>query len=143
MAVDLTTVQAESTIGTFLFFGTVSGTLSKLCRIKDYPDLGGSPETIETTDLECEDATNVPGVRSTSAMEFTANYNSYVYDSVADLANTAGYYEVRFGDEDGSAGIFKFEGQHSIYVTSGSTNAVREMKVTVTPSSKITKTTAV
>jgi hypothetical protein len=139
--VDLTKVQAESTIGTFLYFGTTESALAKLLRIKDYPDLGGAPETIDTTDLECEDETSEPGVRSASAMEFTANFNMAVFNSVNEKSNTEGYYEIRFGDEDGTNGIFKWTGKHSIYPVGGSVNAAREMKVTITRSSKITPVT--
>ena len=143
MAADLTQVQAESTIGTFLFQGTSAESLTKLCRIKDYPDLGGTPEMIDTTDLECTDETQTPGVRKAASMDFTANYNSDVYDSVAAKANTPGFYEVRFGDQNGTNGVFKFSGQHTIYVVGGGTNAARDMKISIARSSAITKVTHV
>lgn len=143
MAADLTQVQAESTIGTFLFQGTSAESLTKLCRIKDYPDLGGTPEMIDTTDLECTDETQVPGVKKAASMDFTANYNSDVYDAVAARGNTPGYYELRFGDTTGSNGIFKFSGQHTIFVVGSGTNAVRDMKISVARSSAITKVTSV
>lgn len=140
MAIDLTKVQAESTIGTFLYFKSGSETTaSKLCRIKDYPDLGGSPDMITTTDLECDTETQVIGVQKASSMEFTLNYNMDVYDAVAAKANTEGTYEVRFGDETGKSGIFTFTGQHTIYVTGGKVGDPREMKLTIARSSKITK----
>lgn len=143
MSVDLTKVQAESTIGTFLFYGESAESLAKLLRIKNYPDLGGAPEMIETTDLECKDETQVPGVRSASSMEFTANYNSDVYNAVDAKAGKPGYYEVRFGDENGKNGIFKFQGQHSIFANGGDVNAAREMTVTIARSSKIEKVTQI
>lgn len=44
--------KAYSTIYTVLKFGTEASSLTQLCKIKSYPDLGGAPDTIETTDLE-------------------------------------------------------------------------------------------
>ena len=49
----MATPKAYSTINTVLKTATTStGTYSKLCKIKSYPDLGGAPENLETTDLE-------------------------------------------------------------------------------------------
>ena len=48
--------DAMSTISTSLFRGG-----SKMCRIKSYPDLGGTPDLLETTDLEDTWQTFVPG----------------------------------------------------------------------------------
>ena len=44
--------KGYSTINTVLKFGTAQGSLTKLCKIKSYPALGGEPEQIEITDLE-------------------------------------------------------------------------------------------
>ena len=44
--------KAVSTIGTVLKAGTDKSSLAQLCKIKSYPDLGGAPEQLETTDLE-------------------------------------------------------------------------------------------
>lgn len=53
--------KAYSTIHTVLKFGTTSSSLTQLCKIKSYPDLGGAPDTIESTDLEDTSQTFVPG----------------------------------------------------------------------------------
>lgn len=46
--------KAISTIGTILKFGTSAGSLTQLCKIKSFPQLGGEREQIEITDLEDE-----------------------------------------------------------------------------------------
>lgn len=46
--------KAISTIGTILKFGTTSGSLTQLCKIKTFPQLGGEREQIEITDMEDE-----------------------------------------------------------------------------------------
>ena len=46
--------KAISTIGTILKFGTSQASLSQLCKIKTFPQLGGEREQIEITDMEDE-----------------------------------------------------------------------------------------
>ena len=129
--------KAYSTIGTILKFGTAADTLTQLTKIKSYPDLGGSPEQIETTDLEDGQQTFVPGVKQLDTMEFTANYTPEAYAAVVAASNKEGTYELSFGD-NGAQGIFTWTGQHTVAVSGGEVNAVREMTITVTASSEIT-----
>jgi hypothetical protein len=132
--------KAYSTIGTILKAGAATNSLAKLCKIKSYPDLGGAPENIETTDLEDTFQTFVPGVQSVDQLEFTANYTPTDYAAVASNANTDLYYQLEMGNS-GDQGKFQWQGQHSVRVTGGDVNAVREMVITITPSSAITKVT--
>lgn len=134
------TAKAYSTINTVLKAGASAQALTKLCKIKSYPDLGGAPDTLETTDLEDSQQTFVPGVQSIDQMEFTANYTPEDYATVAASANTEQTYQLEMGD-DGAQGKFTWTGQHSVYVNGGDVNAVREMTIVVTPSSQITKVT--
>ena len=62
--------------------------ITQLCKIKSYPQLGGERETIETTDMEDNAQTFVPGVQSVSAMQFTCNYDKAKYASIKETANT-------------------------------------------------------
>lgn len=132
--------KAYSTINTVLKAGASAQALAKLCKIKSYPDLGGAPDTLETTDLEDSQQTFVPGVQSIDQMEFTANYTPEDYAAVVASANTEQTYQLEMGD-DGAQGKFTWTGQHSVYVNGGDVNAVREMTIVVTPSSQITKVT--
>lgn len=137
--------KAYSTIGTKLSYKTTSTgtTYTQLCKIKSYPDLGGAPENLETTDLEDTFQTFVPGVQSMDQMEFTANYNPTDYAAVVAAIPSDGaelYYELDFGAA-GAQGKFQWSGVHSVRVSGGDVNAVREMVITVIPSSAITKAT--
>ena len=136
----MATPKAYSTINTVLKTATTSsGTYAQLCKIKSYPDLGGAPETIETTDLEDTFQTFVEGVQSMSAMEFTCNYNPTDYAAVVAAIPAAGselYYKLEFGTS-GAAGSFTWSGTHNVRVSSGAVNGVREMIITVVPSSAI------
>ena len=43
--------MATSSYKSFLMYKKSGATYEKLVDIKDYPDIGGSPETLETTTL--------------------------------------------------------------------------------------------
>ena len=128
--------KAVSTINTVLKAGAAKASLAQLCKIKSYPDLGGTPEQLETTDLEDSMQTFVDGVQSVDTMEFTANYTKESYESVSESAGTEQKYQLEFGNA-GADGIFSWTGTHSVRVTGGEVNGVREMVITCTPSSKI------
>lgn len=132
--------KAYSTINTVLKYGAgkTNPTLSKLCKIKSYPDLGAPPDTLETTDLEDESQTFVKGVQSQDNMEFTANYTPEAYAAVvATVSDEEGTYQLEMGD-GGAQGIFTWTGTHSVHISGGDVNGIREMVVTVVPSSAIT-----
>ena len=65
--------MAISTYKIFLMMKETS-TYTKLVDIKDFPDLGGAPEMLETTTLSDKMQTYIPGIQSIDALEFTANY---------------------------------------------------------------------
>lgn len=85
--------------------------------------------------------TFVAGVQSVDSMEFTCNYNPTDYAAVLAAIPNAGtdlYYQLEFG-ASGADGKFKWSGTHSVRVMGGDVNGVREMTITIIPSSAITK----
>lgn len=126
----------RSTINTVLKSGTTASALTQLCRIKSYPQLGGEPEQIETTDLEDTSQTFVPGVQAVEAMAYTANYTKEAYEKVKAEEGKENIYELNFGAE-GVDGAFSWKGQHTVFVNEGEVNGVREMTISVTPSTEI------
>ena len=130
------TVKAVSTIGTILEVSSDGTTWEKLVKIKSYPQLGGAPDQLETTDLEDESQTFIPGVQSVDSMDFTANYTLEAYKSVKSKEGKALKYRLKMG-KDGVDGVATWEGQHSVYINEGEVNGVREMTVSVSPSTKI------
>lgn len=140
-----------STIDSFLLKGTPGSgstvTWSILCPIKEYPDLGGSPEAIDVTTLSDHIHKTVPGIQDIDALEFTANYDPTDYEAVNALSGTETQFAVAFGKSEnsyGGTGLFQFKGDASAYVTSGSVNDAREMTITINLSSEIDfSTTAV
>ena len=133
--------MAISTYGVTLKWGTSVETLTKAIDVKDFPDLGGAPELLETTTLSDAAQTYINGIQSMSAMEFTANYTKSDYEAVLADANKKLYYALEFGTA-GSEGIFEWQGEHDVWVVGAGVNAVTEMKISIAPSTKPTLKTA-
>lgn len=128
--------KAHSTIGTILKIGTDSSSLNKVCPIKSYPQLGGEPEQIETTDMENDSQTFVPGVKQQDTMTFTANYTKETFAAIKALEDQELTFELNFGTE-GENGQFSWQGQLIVYVNEGEVNGLIEMTISVTPSTEI------
>lgn len=123
----------RSTINTILKSGATASALTKLCRIKSYPQLGGEPEQIETTDMEDIMQTFVEGVQSAESMQFLINYEKDAYDSIKDRIDTDEIFQLEFG-KDGVDGIFSWKGKISVFVNEGEVNGAREATITITRS---------
>lgn len=128
--------KAVSTIGTVLEVSADGTSWEKLTPIKSYPALGGKRDQIEATDLEDYAQSFVPGVQSMDSMDFTANYLLTTYLAVKAKALTDLQYRLTMG-KDGVDGVATWSGQHDVYKNEGSVNGVREMTITVYPSTKI------
>ena len=133
--------RAISTMGVTLKWGENQNTLTKKIDIKNFPDLGGAPEMLETTTLSDEAQTFIPGIQSMDALEFTANYTKTDYEAVLADEGKELYYALEFG-EDGSEGVFEWRGQHTVWVTGAEVNSVVEMVISIAPLTKPTLRTA-
>ena len=137
--------MAISTYKSFLMVKTAS-TWEKLIDIKSYPDLGGSPELLETTTLSDSMTTNILGVQSLDALEFECNYTLTDYTKLKEMEGEDKEFAVWLGGTesggtvtpDGSDGKFEFSGQLSVYVNGGGVNEVRNMTVSIAASTPIT-----
>ena len=133
--------MAISTYGIYLMKGTkgegTAITYSKLIDIKDFPDLGGAPEMLETTTLSDAMQTYIEGIQSSDALEFTANYTKEDYATCNELKGIRTPYAVYFG-EDGTNGKFEFEGYLSARVNGGGVNEVVGMTISIAPATEIT-----
>ncbi len=126
--------KAYNTIGTILRFGVGTDAPTELCRIKSFPDLGGAPDTIETTDLQDEVTTSILGVQNIDSLEFTCNYTYEKYTEVLAKAGQAGKFELVLAH---GQGVAKWEGEFSVYVNAGEVNGAYEMTIVAVPSTKI------
>jgi len=127
--------RAISTMGVTLKWGENQNTLTKKIDIKNFPDLGGAPEMLETTTLSDEAQTFIPGIQSMDALEFTANYTKTDYEAVLADEGKELYYALEFG-ENGSEGVFQWRGQHTVWVTGAEVNSVVEMVISIAPLTK-------
>lgn len=118
----------------------------KLVDIKDFPDLGGEPEMLETTTLSDKMQTHIPGVQKMDGLAFTANYTKEKYVELKDLEGVEHDYSVWFGGTEeagvvtptGTDGKFDFKGQLSAYPVGAGVNEVVDMNITIAPSTPIT-----
>lgn len=131
--------MARSTQGVYLMHKGAGSTYTKLVDIKDFPDLGGDPEMLETTTLSDAMQTYIEGIQSADALPFTANYDKADYDSLVELKGKEESYAVYFG-ETGTDGKWYIKGYLSVKVNGGGTNEVIGMTITITPSAAITTT---
>lgn len=137
--------MAISTYKVFLMKKEIDS-YEKLIDIKDYPDLGGTPEMLETTTLSDKMQTYIMGIQSLDAMEFNANYTKEDFTKLKALEGQELELSVWFGGTEsgstltptGSDGKFNFKGYVSAFVAGGSVNEVVGMTVAVAPSTPIT-----
>ena len=127
--------MAISTYGIYLMH-KVSDTYEKLIDIKDFPDLGGAPEMLETTTLSDKMQTYIPGIQSLDGLEFTANYTKADFTKLKALEGKDESYAVFFG-EDGADGKFEFNGSLSVFPVGGGVNEVVGMTISIAPSTPI------
>lgn len=136
--------MAISTYKIFLMQKNTSA-WEKVIDIKEFPDLGGTPEMLETTTLSDKMQTYVPGIQSIDALEFTSNYTLADYKKLKALEGQDKEYAVWFGGTEagdtvtptGSDGKFKFNGQLSVFPVGGGVNEVVDMTITIAPSTPI------
>ncbi len=125
--------MAISTLGVTLKMGESEGALEKVVDIKDFPDLIGEPNMLETTTLSDAATTNIPGIRSSDMLTFTCNYTKADFTAVNEKANTALYYSLEFSD--GSK--FTWQGQHTCGVPGKGVDEVIEFTINIAASTAV------
>ena len=112
---------------------------AKLVDIKDFPDLGGEPEMLETTTLSDKAQTYINGIQSMEAMTFTYNYDKNTFTTIKALEGKVLDFELHFGnDGDGADGIFEWSGDLVTWVNGGGVNEVVEATISIAPSTEVT-----
>ena len=137
--------MATSSYKTFLMYKK-NDAYEKLVDIKDFPDLGGAPEMLETTTLSDSMQTYIEGIQSQDALEFNVNYTLALYEQIDAMKGTETEFAVWFGGTEsggtvipvGDEGKFNFKGYISIRVTGKGVNEVREAVLSIAPSTPIT-----
>lgn len=119
----------------------------KLIDIKNYPDLQGAPEMLETTTLSNKSQTYIPGIQSNEALEFTSNYTLDEYKKLLELKGELKEFSIWFGGVEETAttpfipngvdGKFNFSGYLTVIPLGAEVNAVREMTINIAPTTSI------
>lgn len=141
--------MATSTYMTFLMHGTGEGTLTynKLVDIKDSPEIEGAPNALDTTTLSDGSRTSTPGVKGdNSAKDFTCNYDKAKFNEIKAMEGTEQNLAIWYGGTEengvvtptGSDGKRSFKGYVSVRDAAASVDAVRDMIVSVLPTTPIT-----
>ena len=138
--------MAISTYKVFLMHkGASESAYTKLIDIKEFPDLGGDPEMLETTTLSDKMQTYIAGIQSLDGLSFKANYDLTNFKALKALEGKNEKYAVWFGGTEnagtltptGSDGKYSFDGQLTAYPTGGGVNEVVDIGITIAPSTPI------
>ena len=137
--------MATSSYKTFLM-QKKENAYEKLVDIKDFPDLGGAPEMLETTTLSDPMQTYIEGIQSQDALEYTINYDLTTYQKLLAMKGTETEFSVWFGGNEengvvtptGAEGKFNFKGYLSVRVVGKGVNEVKEAIISIAPSTAIT-----
>lgn len=121
--------MAINTANTILKTATEQGgTFEKLLDIVDYPDLGSTPNMLDTTDLSAKKfKTSILGLQDIPDLTFEANYDLDTFTTINAMTGTH-WFNLELG-EAGVDGIFEWSGQISIYKNGGGVDEVRKMTV--------------
>ena len=126
--------MAISSFGVTLKWGESAEAVAKVVDIKDFGDLIGEPNLLETTTLSDSQVTNIPGIRSGDSIPFTCNYTKADFDKVYADENKPLYYELAFSD--GSA--FTWQGQHTVGIPGKGVDEVLEFTINCAASTPVT-----
>lgn len=125
--------MAINTYGITLKWGQSAEALTKVVDIKDFPDMIGDPEMLETTTLSDAQVTNIPGIKSSDTLTFTCNYTKEDFTAVNEVAGTALHYALEFSD--GSK--FTWQGQHTCGLPGKGVNEVVEFTINIAASTPV------
>lgn len=125
--------MAISTYLATLKWGTTADQVAKVVDIKDFPDLMGEPNMLETTTLSDAAQTYIPGIKTMDTMAFTYNYTKADFEKVKADEGKPLFYELEFSD--GSA--FVWQGSHTATLAGKGVDEVIEGGISIAPSTSV------
>ena len=125
--------MALNTYGVSLKWGTSAESVEKIVDVKDFPDMLGESEMLETTTLSDSMQVHIPGIKSSDTLSFTCNYSKTDFAAVNDDAETPLFYELSFSD--GSK--FTWQGQHTCGLPGKGVNEVIEFTINIAASTPV------
>lgn len=113
--------------------GSGAQTFEKLVDIKDFPDMLGEPNLLETTTLTNGNQTYILGIKQSDLLTFTANYTSTDFSKCKALEGTERSFKLALSD--GSS--FSWDGSLSMGFSGKGVDEVLEMTLNIAPSSDV------
>lgn len=110
------------------------GEFTKFADIKDFPDLFGEPNTIETTTLSDDMQTYIPGIKSSDKLAFTLNWEKEIAEKIKEMEGKSSFWRVIFSDKT----YFGFKGSPSLGVPGKGVDEVLEATLTIIPETVVT-----
>lgn len=126
--------MAISTFAAELSWGESAETVTKKIDIKDFPDLIGDPNMLETTTLSDDAQTFIPGIRTMDLLTFTFNLDKNTGKAVKDDEDKKLHYELAFSDGT----TFTWQGEHTLGVPGKGVDEVIEGTINIVASTVIT-----
>lgn len=143
--------KPTSSFKTYLMYkATVSASsYEKLVDIKEMPDLGSAPNTLDATTLSDPQKVYVNDIYDPGALEFSANYDATDFEKLKRLEGQRLPFAIWMGAENstgdyvptGSEGKFEFEGELAVWVKGTSVSSIRDMGISIAPATEIKKVT--
>ena len=125
--------MAISSYNCVLKWGESVEAVAKKVDIKDFPDLIGDPNLLETTTLSDAAQTYIPGIKSMDLMTFTTNFTKTDFQTCkADEGKTL-FYSLEFSD----GAKFTWQGQHTMGVPGKGVDEVIEATINIAPSTAV------
>ena len=125
--------MAISSYNCVLKWGESSSLLEKKVDIKDFPDLIGDPNLLETTTLSDAAQTYIPGIKSTDLMTFTTNFTKTDFQACKADEGKNLFYSLEFSD----GAKFTWQGQHTMGVPGKGVDEVIEATINIVPSTSV------
>lgn len=125
--------MAISTYLATLKWGADAASVEKVIDIKEFPDLIGEPNMLETTTLSDGAQTYIPGIKAMDSMAFLFNYTKEDFAKVKADEGKLLFYELSFSD--GSK--FSWQGSHTATLAGKGVDEVVEAGITIAPSTEV------
>ena len=125
--------MAISSYNVQLKWGESESAVAKVIDIKDFPDLIGEPNLLETTTLSDSQQTFINGIRTADLMSFTFNYTKEDFQKCKTDEGKALFYELAFSD----GSTFSWQGQHTVGLPGKGVDEVLEATLNIAPSSPV------
>lgn len=115
---------------------STASSYTKLCPIKDFPDLIGEPNLLETTTLDDDAQTFIPGIKTSQIMTFTINWDETDVSAVQAIEGDEVDFKLAFSDGT----EFAWSGIATLGVPGKGVDEVLEGTINIAPTSVVTVT---